>query len=33
MFLPNSDQIMSELPDSAVVLDIGGWAHPFNRAN
>jgi len=33
MFLPNSDLIMSELPDSAVVLDIGGWAHPFNRAN
>jgi hypothetical protein len=33
MFYPNSDLIMSELSDSAVVLDIGGWAHPFNRAN
>jgi len=33
MFLPNSDLIMSELADSTVVLDIGGWAHPFNRAN
>src|SRR5271170_3001963 len=33
MYLPNSDLIMSQLPASAVVLDIGGWAHPFNRAN
>jgi hypothetical protein len=33
MYLPNSDLIMSRLPASAVVLDIGGWAHPFNRAN
>ncbi len=33
MFLPNSNLIMSELSDSTVVLDIGGWAHPFNRAN
>ena len=33
MYLPNSDLIMSQLPDTAVVLDIGGWAHPFNRAN
>jgi hypothetical protein len=33
MFLPNSDLIMSQLSDSDVVLDIGGWAHPFNRAN
>jgi hypothetical protein len=33
MFLPNSDLIMSQLSDSMVVLDIGGWAHPFNRAN
>ena len=33
MYLANSDLIMSQLPASAVVLDIGGWAHPFNRAN
>ena len=33
MYLPNSDLIMSRLPMSATVLDIGGWAHPFNRAN
>lgn len=33
MYLPNSDLIMSRLPASATVLDIGGWAHPFNRAN
>jgi hypothetical protein len=24
---------MSRLQPSDVVLDIGGWAHPFNRAN
>jgi hypothetical protein len=33
MYLPNSDLIMSQLKPSDVVLDIGGWAHPFNRAN
>jgi len=29
----NSDFIMDRLKPSDVVLDIGGWAHPFNRAN
>ena len=33
MYAANSDLIMSQLPTSAVVLDIGAWAHPFNRAN
>jgi hypothetical protein len=33
MYLPNSDLIMSKLKPSDVVLDIGGWAHPFNRSN
>jgi hypothetical protein len=33
MYLPNSDLMMSQLTPSDVVLDIGGWAHPFNRAN
>jgi hypothetical protein len=33
MYLPNSDLIMSRLSSSTIVLDIGGWAHPFNRAN
>jgi hypothetical protein len=33
MYLPNSDLIMSQLKPSDVVLDIGGWARPFNRAN
>jgi hypothetical protein len=33
MYLPNADLIMSQLPPNATVLDIGGWAHPFNRAN
>lgn len=33
MLLSNSDLIMGNLSPSDVVLDIGGWAHPFNRAN
>jgi methionine biosynthesis protein MetW len=33
MILKNSDYIMSKLGSNDVVLDIGGWAHPFNRAN
>lgn len=33
MLLQNSDLIMSQLQPSDVVVDIGGWAHPFNRAN
>jgi hypothetical protein len=33
MYQKNSDLIMGQLRPSDVVLDIGGWAHPFNRAN
>lgn len=33
MMLKHSDLIMKELRPSDIVLDIGGWAHPFNRAN
>jgi len=33
MLLANSDLILSQLSDDSVVLDIGGWALPFNRAN
>ena len=33
MLLSNSDKIMSFLKPTDVVLDIGGWAHPFRRAN
>jgi Methyltransferase domain len=33
MLLKHSDLIMSRLQPADVVLDIGGWAHPFNRAN
>jgi hypothetical protein len=33
MFQKNSDLIMSQLKPTDIVLDIGGWAHPFNRAN
>lgn len=33
MYLQHSDLIMSRLQASDLVLDIGGWAHPFNRAN
>jgi hypothetical protein len=29
----NSDAVMRTLKDTDKVLDIGGWAHPFNRAN
>jgi len=32
--LPSAtERILRELPDDAQVLDIGGWAAPFNRAN
>src|SRR5271154_4133672 len=31
MYQKNSDLIMGQLRPSDVVLDIGGWAHPFNR--
>jgi hypothetical protein len=33
MWEPNAVKILSLLNDSDVVLDIGGWARPFNRAN
>lgn len=33
MLQQNSDRIMMMLQPTDVVLDIGGWAHPFNRAN
>lgn len=33
MFEPNVAKILSLLSPSDVVLDIGGWASPFNRAN
>ena len=33
MLMKNSDAIMALLKPEDVVLDIGGWAHPFNRAN
>jgi SAM-dependent methyltransferase len=28
-----TDRILRELPDDALVLDVGGWAAPFNRAD
>jgi len=33
MLQTNSDAVMAQLKASDVVLDIGGWGHPFNRAN
>jgi hypothetical protein len=33
VLLENSDGVMRLLSPADVVLDIGGWAHPFNRAN
>lgn len=33
MFEENADEIMRRLDDQSIVLDIGGWARPFNRAN
>jgi Methyltransferase domain len=32
MFAPNVDLLMSRLAPSDLVLDVGGWACPFNRA-
>jgi len=29
----SADRILASLPDDAVVLDVGGWAQPFGRAN
>lgn len=31
--MENSDAVMNRLSPKDLVLDIGGWAHPFNRAN
>lgn len=33
MLTNNSNAVMDLLKSTDVVLDIGGWAHPFNRAN
>lgn len=33
MFEPNVSRILEQLTPSDIVLDIGGWACPFNRAN
>ena len=33
MYEPNVARILDSLKPSDVVLDIGGWACPFNRAN
>lgn len=33
MFLSNVERILSQIKPSDVVLDIGGWAQPFRRAN
>src|ERR1700730_4972332 len=33
MLQKNSNTVMDRIKSTDVVLDIGGWAHPFNRAN
>jgi hypothetical protein len=33
MFLPNVSRVMAQIKRSDVVLDVGGWAQPFRRAN
>lgn len=33
MYEPNVQRILDQLSPSDIVLDIGGWARPFNRAN
>ena len=33
MLAQNSERVLERLRPSDLVLDIGGWAHPFNRAN
>ncbi len=33
MFEPNIQNVLSKISPSDVVLDIGGWGYPFNRAN
>src|SRR5438105_10196906 len=32
MFEPNVEKVLAQLKPSDVVLDVGGWACPFNRA-
>ena len=33
MYEPNVDRVLDMIAESDVVLDIGGWGRPFNRAN
>jgi hypothetical protein len=33
MYPPNEARVLAQLRDTDVVLDIGGWARPFNRAD
>ena len=33
MFSENIQKVLSEIESNDVVLDVGGWACPFNRAN
>ncbi len=33
MLAQNSERVLERLRPGDLVLDIGGWAHPFNRAN
>jgi hypothetical protein len=33
MFEPNVNEVFRKIDSSSIVLDIGGWARPFNRAN
>ena len=33
MFEPNVQRVLDQIKPTDVVLDIGGWARPFNRAN
>jgi hypothetical protein len=33
MFGPHREELLARLPDDAVVLDVGGWAAPFERAD
>lgn len=33
MLPKNTERILATLPDDALVLDVGGWAAPFNRAD
>lgn len=33
MYQPNAELILGTLHEQDVVLDVGGWARPFNRAN